>query len=137
MDGLYTPACKLSGGSRLPRPSGYALVSRPEPLSSATAGSGFVALPTSRVSSTSATSRAPIAPRRTPPRLPLGEHHAHQHQEQPPGHPPRRRGQTSAALPRRLRLALYPPLRPENHPRASCHRRNGDPANALAPPQTG
>src|SRR5689334_10654849 len=31
IDGLYTPACKLSAGSRPPKPSGYAPVSRPEP----------------------------------------------------------------------------------------------------------
>src|SRR3954470_10160754 len=62
MDGPYTPACKLSGGSRPPKPSGYAPVSSPEPPSSATAGSGFVALRGSRVSSTSATSPAPTAP---------------------------------------------------------------------------
>src|SRR5215212_1550182 len=29
MGGLYTPACKLSGGSRPPKPSGYAPVSQP------------------------------------------------------------------------------------------------------------
>src|SRR4051812_46073663 len=42
-DGFYPPACKLSGASRPPKPSGYAPASSPEPLSSATAGSGFVA----------------------------------------------------------------------------------------------
>src|SRR5215213_3540044 len=61
-DGLYTPACKLSGDSRPPKPSGYARVSQPERPLSATAGSGFSALPGSRVSSTSATSPAPTAP---------------------------------------------------------------------------
>ena len=58
---------------------------------------------------------------RAPPRLPLGEHGAGQCQEQPPGHPPRGQRQTPAALPRRLRLALQPPLCPENDPRASRH----------------
>src|SRR3954464_8670056 len=61
-DGLYTPACKLSGGSRPPKPSGYAPASRPEPPSSATAGNGFSALRGSRASSTSAMSPAPTAP---------------------------------------------------------------------------
>src|SRR3954453_8603603 len=61
-DGLYTPACKLSGGSRPPKPSGYAPASNLERPSSATAGSGFVALRGSQVSSTSATSPAPVAP---------------------------------------------------------------------------
>ena len=74
---------------------------------------------------------------RAPPRLPLGEHHARQHQKQPSGYPPRGRRQTSAALPRRLRLALQPPLCPQNHPRAPRHRRDGDPADALSSPQTG
>ena len=54
-------------GFQPPKPSGYAPASRPEPLSSATAGSGFVALPTSPASSTSATSPAPVAP---PPDIP-------------------------------------------------------------------
>src|SRR4051794_390510 len=68
MDGLYTPACKSSGGSRPPKPSGYAPVPRPEPPSSATAGNGFSALRGSRVSSTSATSPAPtVPPPDTPP----------------------------------------------------------------------
>src|SRR3954468_9561914 len=62
MDGLYTPACKSSAGSRPPKPSGYAHVSSLEPPSSATAGNGFSALRGSRVSSTSATLPAPIAP---------------------------------------------------------------------------
>ena len=75
--------------------------------------------------------------RRPTSRLPLGKYRARQRQKQPLGHAPRRRGQTSAALPRRLRLALQPPLRPENNPRAARHRRRGDPANALSPPQTG
>ena len=136
-DGHCTPACKSCAGSRPAKPSGYAPVSRPEPPSSATAASGFAALPSSRASSTSAISPAPIAPpRATPPsagRTPmlanvknslLATHRAVD-------------GQTSAALPRRLRLALQPPLCPENNPRAPRHRRNGDPANALSPPQTG
>src|SRR3954470_15320704 len=59
---LYTPACKLSAGSRPPKSSGYAPVSRPELPSSATAGNGFSALRGSRVSPTSATSPALIAP---------------------------------------------------------------------------
>jgi hypothetical protein len=29
------------------------------------------------------------------------------------------------------------PLRPENHPRASCHRRNDDTTDALSSPQIG
>src|SRR3954471_16834928 len=62
IDGPYTPACKSSGGSRPPKPSGYAPVSRPEPPSSATAGNGFSALRGSRVSSTSAMSPAPTEP---------------------------------------------------------------------------
>src|SRR5215212_603703 len=134
MDGLYTPACKLSGDSRPPKSSGYVPASSPEPPSSATAGSGFVALRGSRASSTSATSPAPIAP---PPRLPLGKYRARQRQKQPLGHAPRRHGQTCAALPRRLRLALQPTLRSENHPRATGYRRRRDPANALSPAQTG
>ena len=105
--------------------------------SSATAGNGFVALPGSRVSSTSATwHRTPVAPPPDTP-LPLGKYRARQRQKQPLGHPPRRRGQTSASLPRRLRLALQSSVCPENHPRATGHRRRGDPANALSPPQTG
>ena len=75
--------------------------------------------------------------RRPTPRLPLGKYRARQRQKQPLGHPPRRRGQTSASLPRRLRLALQSSVCPENHPRATGHRRRGDPANALSPPQTG
>src|SRR3954468_9447289 len=62
IDGPYTPACKSSGGSRPPKPSGYAPVSRPERPSSATADNGFSALRGSQVSFTSATSPAPIAP---------------------------------------------------------------------------
>src|SRR3954449_12565633 len=62
MGGLYTPACKLSAGSRPSRPSGCAPVSRPEPPSSVMAGNGFSALRDSRVSPTSATSPALIAP---------------------------------------------------------------------------
>jgi hypothetical protein len=65
--GPYTPACKSSGGSRPPKPSGCAPVSRPEPPSSATVGNGFSALRGNLVSSTSATSPAPIAP---PPETP-------------------------------------------------------------------
>ena len=60
--------CKLSGGSRPPKPSGYAPVSNPEPPSSATAGNGFSVLRGSRASSTSAMSRALVAlPHVTPP----------------------------------------------------------------------
>src|SRR5271163_969075 len=68
--------------------------------------------------------------------LPLGEHLAGEHQEQPPGHASCRRRQASAALPRRLRLALQPPLCPQDDPPATGHRRNDDPADALSPPQT-
>src|SRR3954449_1927186 len=65
---IYPPACKSSGGSRPPKPSGYAPVSRPEQPSSATAGNGFSALRGSRVSSTSATLPAPtVPPPDTPP----------------------------------------------------------------------
>jgi hypothetical protein len=46
-----------------------------------------------------------------------------------PDRPRRSGGVTSAALPRRIRLALQSPLCPENHPRAPRHRRNGDPAD--------
>src|SRR5690349_3523258 len=46
--------------------------------------------------------------RRPTSRLPLGKYRARQRQKQPFGHPPCRRGQTPAALPRRLRLALQP-----------------------------
>jgi len=67
--------------------------------------------------------RAPrhrLRPHRRPtPRLPLGQYRARQRQKQPLGHTPRRRGQTSTALPRRLRLAVQPPLRSENNPRAT------------------
>jgi hypothetical protein len=49
----------------------------------------------------------------------------------------RRLGISSAALPRRIRLALQPPLCPENHPQAPRHRLDGDPADALPPPQIG
>src|SRR5215213_106824 len=67
-DGLYTPACKLSGGSKPSKPNGYAPVSRLGRPSSATAGNGFVVLRGSRVSPTSAMSRAPTAsPPDTPP----------------------------------------------------------------------
>src|SRR3954468_1178622 len=136
MGGLYTPGCKLSGGSRPPKPSGYAPASSLERPSSATAGSGFVALRGSQVSSTSATSPAPIAP---PPDTPpsAGQIPCSPTSKQPLGHAPRRRGQTSASLHRRLRLALQPPLPPEDNSRAAGHRRRGDPANALSPPQTG
>src|SRR3954463_15325933 len=136
MDGPYTPACKSSGGSRPLNPSGYAPVSRPEPPSSATAGNGFSALRGSRVSATSATLPAPIAPPPTP-RLPLGKHRARQCQKQPLGHAPRRRGQTSASLSRRLRLALNPPLCHKNYPEAPAQPPRRDPANAPSPPQTG
>ena len=69
-----------------------------------------------------------------PPCLPLGEHHARQHQEQPPRHAPRRRRQASAALPRRLRLALQSPFCPEDDPSAPRRRRSDNPAHALSPP---
>jgi hypothetical protein len=72
-----------------------------------------------------------------PPGLPLGEHGAGQCQEQPLGHPSRGRRQTSATVPRCLRLALQPPLCFKNHPRAARYRRNHHPANALPPSQTG
>lgn len=49
------------------RPNVCAPVSRPERLSSATAANGFAALPSSRASSMSATSPAPIAPPRAIP----------------------------------------------------------------------
>src|SRR5215211_492091 len=62
MGGLYTPGCKLSAGSKPPKSNGCAPASSPEPPSSATAGNGFSALRGSRVSPTSATSRAPVAP---------------------------------------------------------------------------
>src|SRR4051812_37256836 len=62
------PACKSSGGSRPPKPSGYAPASSPERPSSAMAGNGFSALRGSRVSSPSPTSPAPtVPPPATPP----------------------------------------------------------------------
>jgi hypothetical protein len=67
-DGRSMPAFRWCAGSRPAKQSACAPMSRPEQLSSATADSGFAALPSSRVSSTSATSPAPIArPRATPP----------------------------------------------------------------------
>ena len=75
--------------------------------------------------------------RAAPPCLPLGEHHARQYQEQLARHPPSGRRQTSAALPRRLRLAFQPTLCPQNNPRAPRHRGNDNAADALPPPQTG
>jgi hypothetical protein len=62
MVGRCTPAWKLSGGFRPAKPNGYATALRPEPPSSAMAGSGFVALRGNRASSTSPTSPALIAP---------------------------------------------------------------------------
>jgi transposase-like protein len=59
--GRYTLACRWCVGSGPVKPSAFAPVSRPEPRSSATAASGFAASPSSRVSSMSATSPAPIA----------------------------------------------------------------------------
>src|SRR5262245_46763274 len=79
----------------------------------------------------------PKTSRTEPPCLPLGEHGAGQCQEQPVGHASRGRRQTSATLPRRLRLALQPPLCFKNDPRAARHRCNDHPANALPPPQIG
>ncbi len=54
-------------GFQAAKPNVSAPVSRPERPSSATAASGFAALPSSRASSTSATSPAPIAPPRAIP----------------------------------------------------------------------
>jgi hypothetical protein len=123
-------------GSRLLKPSGYALVSRLELPSSATAGSGFVALPTSRSSSMSAMSRTPIAPPPdTPPstgQIPFSP--TSKTASWPRTAPSR---PTSPSLPRRLCLAFQPPLRPEGNPRAADHRRHRDPANTISPPQTG
>ena len=61
---LCTPACRSYAGSKPAKPGDCAPMSRPEPLSSATAASGFAVLPISRASSTSATSPVPTAPRR-------------------------------------------------------------------------
>ena len=66
-DGRCMPGCKSCAGSRPAKPSGYAPVSRPEPPSSATAASGFDALPRSPGSSMSAMSPAPIG---LPPAIP-------------------------------------------------------------------
>ena len=52
------PAFRSCAASKLAKPNGYAPASRPERLSSATAASGFAALPSSRVSSMNATSLA-------------------------------------------------------------------------------
>ena len=57
-----TPASRWCTGSVPAKPNAYAPGSWPEPPSSATAASGFAASPSSRVSSTSATSPAPVAP---------------------------------------------------------------------------
>jgi hypothetical protein len=85
-----------------------------QPPSSAMAASGFAALPSSQVSSTSVCP-VPIAPPHTP-RFPLGERHARQYQEQSPGDALYGRRQTPAALTRRIRLALQPLQCPESHP---------------------
>ena len=115
--------CKSCAGSRPPKPSGYAPVSRPELPSSATAGNGFVALPWQPGLLPPAPRHRLRSHRRPTSRLPLGKYRARQRQKQPLGYPPRRRGQTSAALPRRLRLALQSPRRPEYNRRATGHRR--------------
>ena len=123
-------------GFEPPKPSDYAPVSKPERPSSATADSGFNALRGSRVSSTSATSPAPIEP---PPDTPPS---AGQTRSSPTSKQPLAAHRAVAAkhLPRYLGAFAWrfqPPLRSENNPRATGHRRRGDPANALSPPQTG
>src|SRR5271154_6162876 len=60
----YTLACRWCAASAPLKPNACAMVSKPEPPSSATAASGFAASPNSRASSISATSPAPIAGRR-------------------------------------------------------------------------
>ena len=104
---LHT-ACRSCAASKLAKPNGYAPASRPERLSSATAANGFAASPSSRVSSMNATSRL-RSQSCTPPCLPLGEHMlANIKNSCSP--PTSGRRQTSAALPRRLRMAFQPTL---------------------------
>jgi transposase-like protein len=57
-----------TGETKRLKPNGYAPASRPEPPSSAMAASGFAVLPSSRASSTSATSPVPIVHQRATPR---------------------------------------------------------------------
>src|SRR5262249_36128202 len=68
MAGRCIPAFRSCAASKLAKPNGYAPASWPERLSSATAASGFAALPSSGGSFMNATSPAPIAkPRATLP----------------------------------------------------------------------
>jgi hypothetical protein len=60
--GRCTPASRSCADLGPAKPNACAPVSRPEPRSSATAANGFAVSPSSRVSSTSATSLAPVAP---------------------------------------------------------------------------
>jgi hypothetical protein len=62
IDTRYTRASKSYAGFSRAKPSGYAVVSRPEQPSSAMAASGFAVSPNSRVSSMSAMLPAPIVP---------------------------------------------------------------------------
>ena len=98
------PVCSFRGFQHGAKRSGYAPVSKPELPSSATVDSGFNALPGSRVLSTSAMSRAPAAPLPDIPWCKYGVRECSKTASL--GHSLRRRGQTSPALPRRLRLAL-------------------------------
>src|SRR3954447_18279873 len=64
---LCMPACKSCAGFRPAKPNGYAPASRPEPPLSVMAANGFAVLPSSRASSTNATSPAPVVPQRAIP----------------------------------------------------------------------
>src|SRR5262245_12705301 len=130
-----TPAFRSCAGSALVKPNAYAPESRPEPPSSVTAANGFAASPSNRVSSTSVTSRAPVALLRVT--LPSAGRTQCLPTSRTASWRLTGRRQASAALPRRLRLALQPPFCPENDPRAPRHRGNDDPADALPTPQTG
>ena len=125
--GRCTPASRSCAGSAPAKPNACAPGSRPEPPSSATAANGLAALPRSRVVHQRHVAGSGRAATRHP-AFRWANTGARQRQEQPPGHPPPRgRRQTPAALPRRLRLAPQPPLCPENHRRASRHRRHDNP----------
>ena len=95
-----TPASRSCAGSVPAKPNAYAPGSQPEPPSSATAANGFAASPSKRhvTGSGRAAARHPA--------FRWANTSARQRQEQPRSHSPCGWRQTSAALPRRLRLAF-------------------------------
>ena len=107
---LRRVASFLRRADRRPSPSAASI--RPAP-SSATACSCFGASPTP-AASTSRSSPA-RARRRLAPGLQVGQHRARQHQGRHRRHLPRHPQQACAALPRRVRIPLQPPIRSRRH----------------------